>query len=138
MPRIPSYRIENEHFSYFNANPKNKKTVGDCVFRAISSALDKSWDDVFVGLSEIGLRLKAPANDKITFDEYLKSQGWVKMPQPKKSDNTKYKAKDFARLNNKNTYVISLAHHLSCIKDGKIIDTWDCGDYTVGNYWVKK
>lgn len=36
-------------FVYYNANPIGK-SVGDCTVRAISTVLNKSWDEVFVGL----------------------------------------------------------------------------------------
>lgn len=37
----------NSYFIKYNANPKDLKT-GDCVIRALSKGLNKSWDDIWV------------------------------------------------------------------------------------------
>lgn len=37
--------------SYINFNPNpDRKLVGDCVIRAISKAMNQSWDDTYIGL----------------------------------------------------------------------------------------
>lgn len=37
--------------SYINFNPNpDRKLVGDCVIRAISKAMNQSWDDTYLGL----------------------------------------------------------------------------------------
>ena len=38
-------------------------------------------------------------------------------------------AKEFALTHPNGTYILRLAHHLSAIVDGKIRDTWDCGEF---------
>lgn len=40
-------------------------------------------------------------------------------------------------------YIITVAHHMTCVKFDEnkgrydLYDTWDCGEKTIGNYWVK-
>ena len=41
-------------YSYYNANPY-KIRVGDCVIRAISKALNQSWEDTYIDLTIIEL-----------------------------------------------------------------------------------
>lgn len=37
--------------SYINFNPNpDRKLVGDCVIRAISKAMNQSWDDTYIGI----------------------------------------------------------------------------------------
>lgn len=134
----PSYRQNSEHFRFYNANPKNKVSAGDCVIRAIAFASGLGWNTVYTGLYRIGMKMKMMPNDKKVFEKYLDEICFVKMKQPKKSDGTKYTAEQFARRNPNMLAILSVANHLTTIKDGKIVDTWDCGFKCVGNYWVMR
>ena len=49
--------MKAENFRYYNSNP-NKNKTSDCVVRAISTALRKSWDDVLKELTEYALKYK--------------------------------------------------------------------------------
>lgn len=79
----PSYRQDNGHFCFYNANPKNKLSAGDCVVRAISFASELDWDTVYTGLCEIGMKMKMMPNDRKVFDKYLDEIGFIKMKTPK-------------------------------------------------------
>ena len=136
-----SYRKDNEHFRYTNANPKNSKSSGDCVVRAISLATGLPWDKVYTELCNIGFKLKSMPNDDKTYEKYLESMGWEKQRQPRKHDNTKYLAKELAEMSSQGngiTAIIRVANHLSVVSNGFILDTWDCGYKTVGNFWIYK
>lgn len=136
-----SYRKDNAHFRYTNPNPLSRKTSGDCVVRAISNATGKPWDEVYMALCNIGFNLKAMPNDDKTYEQYLMELGWEKQRQPRKPDNTKYLAKELAEMSGQGNgivAVIRVANHLSAVSHGFILDTWDCGDKTVGNFWVCK
>lgn len=132
-----------------NMNPKNLKT-GDCVIRAISYALDKSWDEVYKDLCGLGLKMKRLPNEKKVYEKYLEQQGWSKAKQPRYTDGwnlLKYTldgfriqiASDFENYSDK--IIVSLAKHLTVLEYNnityEIVDTWDCGNKCVGNYWVK-
>lgn len=133
----PTWRQSNDHFTYHNENPKNSKSSGDCVIRAIAFATGNGWDKTFTDLCALGLKMKAMPNDNKVFRAYLKQLGLEQMPQPRKSDNTKYTLKEFAKASSRTgTYIISVANHLTVVKNRKIIDTWDCGEKCVGNYWT--
>lgn len=133
----PTYRQSNNHFTYHNENPKGSKSSGDCVVRAIAFATGKGWDTVFSDLCALGLKMKAMPNDDKVYRAYLKQLGLVQMKQPRKSNNKKFTVKEFAECSSRRgTYIISVANHLTVVKERKIIDTWDCGDKCVGNYWT--
>lgn len=136
----PTYRQSNATFTYHNQNPKNRKTAGDCVIRAISYAMSKTWEETYKELCDLGFELKRMPNDVHTYTEYFKRKAIIKYPQPRKYDNTKYTLREFIQdaRGKKGVIVVNLANHLTVIKDGMIYDTWDCGRYTVGNYWVIK
>ena len=44
-------------YEYYNPNP-HAKSIGDCVVRAISKVLDKSWDETYIELCIQGYLMK--------------------------------------------------------------------------------
>ena len=131
-------------FHNYNANPKNK-IGGDCVIRAISTALGQSWEQTVRELTEVGIKYGYVLNDKHTYSKYLEAKGWRKMPQPKKDNGTKYTGEEFCREVKEYTFnypdrIIAHigGHHIVAIIHGKVWDTWNSTDGCIGNYWVKK
>lgn len=128
---------EYKPFKQENVNPRNLKT-NDCVIRAIAKATGKSWHLVFASLCDIaGQRCEMP-NSKRVYEKYLELNGWEKQKMPKHLDNTRYTVREFLVKNNKGTFIISIANHITVGIDGVLIDTWNCERKSVGNYWVKK
>ncbi len=124
-------------FHFFNANPKFRIT-GDCVVRAVSGATGKSWDETFDALSAVAKKLKVMANDTPAYDRYLKSLGWVKRKQPRKADGTKFTGKEFCESlpEGHEPIVAHLGgHHVVCIRDKKVWDTWNSTGGCIGNWW---
>ena len=139
-----------EYFKKVNLNPKNKKST-DCVVRALVTATGNTIEEVIKGLTEIYLKNGWFITDKKCVDRYLNHEGFVKQPMVKKADNTKYTVAEFCEYldkvfgkNGKGGVVISLAGHIASIinyDDNKgyvLVDSWDCGNKCVGNWWVKK
>lgn len=134
----------SEHFEFYNANPKGKKT-DDCVVRAIAVANGKTWDEVFNALCEIAKKYKVMPNDEKCYGKYLKSLGWIKVSQPRKEDNKKYTAAELCEqltaYKHTAPRIVNVGcGHVACMKpiDGrfKVVDTWDCTSYCVGQGWV--
>ena len=69
----------------------------------------------------------------------LKGLGYEKQKMPRRADNTRYTATEFCKelADTDREYILSLAGHLTHVKDRKIRDTWDCGCKRVGNYWER-
>lgn len=131
-------------FHFYNANPKGKYT-GDCVVRALCTALEESYEKVSRDLLENALRTGYSFASKDNFDNYLKSRGWVKQPQPRKDDNTKYTGEEFcleiqSHRNWYNPQIIANigGGHVVAIMFGEVYDTWDSTDGCIGNYWERK
>lgn len=145
---------ETSSFIYFNKNPKNRKTC-DCWLRAVSDALDADYNEVLRELCDVQVKTGYELSDSKAIDIYLKSKGWVKCPQPRKSDNTKYTGRDFCdwlSINYKDGELGNLVcniggHHMVSIKptwhgDGfncryKVHDIWNSTGGCIGNYWRK-
>lgn len=123
------------NFNKVNQNPKGRK-AGDCVIRAISSALGKTWDEVYQDLAAIGFKIKAMPNEKTTYERYLKQQGWEKHKQPRKVSGFKYVVGELQELTTASRVLISVSKHLTCVIDGSIVDSWNTNSKTICNYWT--
>lgn len=148
------YKNGTETFMFYNRNPKNKNT-NDCVIRAISTALDKDYNETLIEMAELSCKTGYMLNDKKGIDKYLSNKGWIKQKQPRKSDNKKYTGQEWCKwlsINYKNGELGNIicnigGHHIVAIKptfseDGfncryKVHDTWNSTYKCVGNYWVK-
>lgn len=123
----------------YNANPKNRKT-GDCVIRAISTALGYTWEETYKYLLDTTLKYGYSVSSKENFKKLLAELGYTIQKQPKKPDNTKYTVREFIDLFGKHntTYIISVTGHLTTIINSTLYDTWDCSNKKMGNYWELK
>ena len=120
---------------YYNANPKKWKREGDCVVRAICTVLNQSWELTYMELCELGLRRCMMPNSKLLYEAYLKSKGLEKQKMPKKANGKRYTIREFVEERPDFIGIISVAGHLTCVANGSLIDTWDCSDKSICNYW---
>lgn len=135
---------ETATFHYHNANPKNRLT-GDCVVRALCTALNKPYEEVLRELVESSLKSGYSVSSTENYARYLKESGWVKHPQPRKWDNTKFTGEEWCREVWQHYrgcgYERMIAHigggHIVAIIGFKVWDTWDSTEGCIGNYWVK-
>lgn len=123
-----------------NVNPKNRKT-GDCSTRALVSVLNISYEDCLKLQMEESLKCYYDPTSKQVMERVLKRFGYIKMPQPKKSDNSKYEVRELDQIINKNILtkgvLVTVANHHTAIVGNQIIDIWNCGRKCVGNYYIK-
>lgn len=125
-------------FNWHNANPHNKITTGDCVIRAISTALDLPWEQVYRDLVDIGIKYGYMPNDLKTYGRYLESKGWKKHRQPRKYNGTKYTGAEFCEEFGspyRNIIAHIGGHHIVAIVNAKVYDTWNSTQGCIGNYW---
>ena len=130
---------------YFKASD-----VGDCVTRAICNATGMDYNEVYQGLKEFAKneritkkhKRKSSVRDGVrptTSKKYLKSIGWVWVPVMKIGTGCTMHLtdEDFFPFG---TYIVKISHHLTCVKDGVIYDTYNCsedGPRCVYGYWYK-
>ena len=146
--RIPK---DTMYFNYRQENPKNKRT-GDCVIRAIASAMQSDWDTVYDDLYKIGKKYKLMPNDDHCYERYLKANGWEKQKQPRDEYNKKLTGKEFCEkldleyksgLRDNSPVIISIgSHHLSMaewnsVSGYTICDSRDCSSRCVGKWYSK-
>ena len=127
----------NDYFVFYNANPKNK-TGGDCVVRAICTALEQTWEDTVREMTELGIKYGYVLNDKKCYEKYLELKGWVKHVEPRDACNCKITVKTAIKNLKLNNAVAKVgSHHVVAILNGKVNDIWDSSKQTMHTYWKK-
>jgi len=132
-------------YKYYNPNPKarfdkngkpQKWHVCDCVIRAISCATGESWRDVYKTMCHIGEELWCMPNDRKAMDAAMKKYGFVKVSYKKGTERDL--VKDFSIKHSNKIAILNLSGHVVCCKEGHYWDTWDCGNKTAYDYWIKE
>ena len=123
-------------FVEINPNPL-RRTVGDCVVRALCIATDSDWDTVMLELTIISLLVKDMQNSNDVWGMYLRNHGFTRDFIPNTCPDC-YTIKDFAYDHPQGTYVVGTGTHAVCIKDGHYYDTANSGDEVPAYVWKKE
>ena len=123
-------------YIYANPNPDNNQT-DDCVIRALSIAMNKSWDDVYVELALTGFMLKDMMDKNKVWGRYLRDNGFRRYSLPNTCPDC-YTVRDFCEDNPQGTYILATGSHVVAVIDGNFLDTWNSGNETILAYWQKE
>jgi len=128
-------------FKKHNQNPKGFKR-SDCVIRAISFALGKDYYQVLKDLYEIGVKKATIPSDPVAYRVYLESfpkvpvmkEVWLRGGgEPATITRKRLTVMDLCRSDG--TYIVSVANHLTCVKDGVNYDLYDCRHKSAYEIW---
>lgn len=112
-------------YVFWNNNPKGIK-IGDCVVRAISSALNQPWERTYIDLCIEGFMFADMPNANAVWDSYLRSKGFKRYVIPDTCPDSCYTIGRFAEEHPHGTYIVATGSHVVCVADGgKILDNWD-------------
>jgi hypothetical protein len=110
-------------WKYFNNNPANR-VVGDCSVRAVSAALNLSWDDAFDLLAHNAKAMcDMPSSDAV-WGSVLRQHGFVRSIIPSSCPDC-YTIGEFAQDFARGIYVLGTGQHVATVIDGVIYDSWD-------------
>lgn len=123
-------------YKFHNPNPQ-RKHVGDCTVRAVSKALEKSWEETFAALCLQGFLMCDMPSANHVWGAYLRGQGFRRHIMPDNCPDC-YTLSDFAGEHPDGTYILALSGHVVCMKDGNWYDTWDSGMEVPLYYWSKE
>ena len=110
--------------------------VGDCVIRAISKALDKSWEETYVDLCVQGFMMGDLPNSNAIFSAYLRHKGFKRHTIEDCPDC--YSVDDFCQDHPKGVFVIGTGTQAVCVIDGCYYDAWQSGRETPTYYFEKE
>lgn len=119
----------------FNNNPAGRR-VGDCAVRAISVALDVSWEDAYTMLCEAGFNMADMPSSNGVWGAVLRQHGFYREGLPNFCPDC-YTADDFCRDNPVGTYVLGFGNHVATIIDGVLYDSWDSSREIPVYFWVR-
>lgn len=109
-------------YEYYNPNP-NGKTVSDCVIRAVSKALNQSWEATYIELALQGYLMGDLPNANAVWSAYLKNKGFNRDVVSSNCPDC-YTITDFAKEHPNGTYVVGTGSHAVAVVDGVIYDAW--------------
>lgn len=122
-------------YLFYNNNPNGLK-IGDCVIRAISAALNETWERIYIDLCIEGFLLKDLPNSNAVWDSYLKYKGYKRYAIPDTCPDC-YTIAQFAEEHPKGTYILATGSHVVCVENGVIKDNWDSSD-EIPIYYYKR
>lgn len=124
-------------YIYFCNNPKNLCHIGDCVIRAISKALNISWETAYIDIAIQGyLSCDMPSSNNV-WGSYLYSRGFRRHSIPDKYSYG-YTIEDFCKDHPRGTYILCTGTHTVTAVDGNIFDTWNSLNEVPAFYWERE
>lgn len=127
------------------------KDTGCCVCRAICNATGKDFKEVYDLINQIsknektGKRKRKRSNARTGVYKYTEKEiiekilGWKWVPTMTIGSGCKMHLNEDEIPNG--TLIVKVSHHLTCVKDKVLYDTFDCtreGNRCVYGYWIKQ
>ena len=113
-------------YVYYNPNPL-KLSVGDCTIRAISCALNYTWEHTYNALARQGYKMCDMPSSNRVWSEFLKLKGFKKYQIPDTCPVC-YTIRDFCYEHPIGIYILGTGEHVVCVIDGDYYDSWDSGN----------
>lgn len=117
-------------FKYYNRNPDNKK-VGDCVCKAISTATGLNYDAVDNLLEITSENYDCDKLCLCCYHHLLEDTLCYERVTCKRNETVE----DIARRYPRDTILVRMYGHLTCIVKGVVLDIWDCSQEYVDCFW---
>ena len=135
-------------YIHYNDNPFNLDT-GDCVIRAISTALNYNWFMVHDELSFLSRKMADIPSSNRVWKQYLYDKGYQEYQAQNTCPNC-LTVEGFCRQHPKGRYILSTCEytkardnlivtgtHVVAVIDGDYYDTWDSGaDVPLSYFYV--
>lgn len=121
---------------YYNPNPLGK-SVGDCVIRALTKALNFTWEQVYSDLTTWGYAMADMPSSNAVWGAYLRNKGYSKHLLPDECPDC-YTIGEFADDFSKGVYIVGTGTHVVTVSDGYIYDTWDSSRETPIYYFTRE
>ena len=117
----------------FNNNPCGRNT-GDCAVRAVSKALEVTWETAFLMIAMNAFQMCDVLASDATWGSVLRQHGFYRHIIPN-SYTDDYSVKDFCEDHPKGIFVLGTGNHAVAVEDGDYYDSWDSGNQIPVFYW---
>lgn len=120
-------------YKKLNVNPVCRRG-DDCTVRAIATALDKTWEEIYVDLCVYGLKEYDMPSSNHVWGAYLLDRGWTRHLAPTEH----YTVEQFADDHPEGRYILALHGHVVACISGCYVDSFNSGQEIVIYYWKKE
>lgn len=120
----------------YNPNPVGGR-VGDCAVRAISKALDMSWEQAYIELCIAGYLMGDLPNSNNVWGSVLRRRGFRKRAVPDSCPEC-YTLREFCRDHPRGIFVVAFSGHVCCVDGGNYFDSRDSSDEVPIYYWTNE
>ncbi len=119
----------------YNPNPCGR-AVGDCAVRAITKALNMTWEQAYDILTEFGKNMCDLPHADWVWGAVLRSYGFERIVIPSTCPNC-YSAREFCKDNPYGTFVLGFGGHCCTVVNGDIYDSWDSSNEVPQFVWCR-
>lgn len=123
-------------YIYYNPNPLNKNSAGDCTVRAISKAMNWDWGKTYAALCTYGMMMGDMPSSNSVWGSFLLDNGFEEHSLMRKC-KTCYSLSDFCSDFPQGVYVVGTDNHAVTVIDGNIYDSFDSRDTNPTYYFQK-
>lgn len=110
---------------YIEYNPNSVGLItDDCAVRALSKALDVTWDMAYMMLALNGMKMGFLMNYNAVIASVLRSHGFRRATIPNTCPDC-FTIKDFAELNPTGVFVLGTGSHVVTVDGGDVYDAWN-------------
>lgn len=124
-------------WEFYNPNPVNDKSVGDCAIRAVAKALNTDWETAYTKLASNGFAMGDLPNSNIVIGALLRQNGFYRQAIPDTCPDC-YTAEQFCKDNPKGIYVLFFGNHVATAINGTLYDSWNSSSEIPQFFWYKK
>lgn len=120
----------------YNPNPVGRR-VGDCSIRAVSKALDISWEKAYALIAAKGFELCDVPSSNAVWGSVLRDHGFSRKELPDSCPDC-YTAEDFCQDNPEGTFILGFNNHVATVISGSLFDAWDSSLELPQYIWYRK
>lgn len=122
-------------YEYYEPNPVRTGAI-DCSTRALSKALDVSWEKAYLMKALNGLLMGNEGVADEVWGSVLRENGFRREAIPNSCPDC-YTVADFCEDHSKGIYVVKSENHAACVVDGVLYDSFNSENNVPSYYWVK-
>lgn len=111
--------MASRNYKYYQPNDKDlKDQYGDCVVRALTKVMSKTWMQVFDDLISYAKKLQCMPNGKQCYESYLKENGFTYHGISNKKGSKRPTVDRFAKDHKSGIFFLNVANHCIAVVDG--------------------